>query len=227
MNQRSPYLRPSRISLLISLALGVLVLVFWDTRAVLPLQLFVVFAHEASHAVATWLTGGTVERIDLSIAEGGMCVSSGGSPVVILNAGYLGSLLVGVVLLLVAVKSRLDRLALAAVASGVVFLTLFYMQSAFGLVYGLSAGAVLLVVAWKLPDLVADMVLRVLGIVSCLYAVWDIASDVIFRSVRGSDASALAERTGIPALAWGALWLMISSVLLLWVLRSMLRESSR
>ena len=84
------------------------------------------------------------------------------------------------------------------------------MRSAFGFVYGLAAGVLLLGVARWLPDGASSLVLRLLGVTSLLYAPWDIVSDLILRAVPASDASALSRMTGIPALAWGVLWLAAS-----------------
>jgi hypothetical protein len=55
---------------------------------------------------------------------------------------------------------------------------------------------------------------------SCLYAVWDVASDVLLRSHPDSDASALAALTGVPAVLWGAAWVLAS----LWVMLAVLRR---
>ena len=90
------------------------------------------------------------------------------------------------------------------------------MRSAFGFAYGLAAGALLLGVARWLPEGASSFVLRLLGVTSLLYAPWDVTSDLILRSVPASDASALARATGIPALAWGLLWLAASVLVAAW-----------
>lgn len=46
---------------------------------------------------------------------------------------------------------------------------------------------------------------------NCLYSVWDICDDLIFRKVNESDASAFARLVGCcPAQVWGVIWLLIS-----------------
>jgi hypothetical protein len=67
-------------------------------------------------------------------------------------------------------------------------------------------GLVLLAVAAHLSAGISVLLLRLLGVASCLYAIWDIVSDVILRSPHQSDANALARMTGIPGIVWGALW---------------------
>jgi hypothetical protein len=49
--------------------------------------------------------------------------------------------------------------------------------------------------------------------------VWDVASDVLLRHSGQSDAAALARLTGLPAVAWGVLWVAFSVVVLASVLR--------
>lgn len=49
------------------------------------------------------------------------------------------------------------------------------------------------------------------GVMNCLYSVWDICDDLIFRKVNESDASAFARLVGCcPPQIWGVIWLLIS-----------------
>ena len=201
--------------LLVPLLLAVVVYAFWSTVFVWPLRLFVVLLHEASHGLAAVLTGGRILAIELSPREGGLCTTAGGWRFVISSAGYLGSALFGAFLLVLGVRGspRAHRALTAVLGAALVLLSLVYVRSAFGFGYGLAAGVLLLGVARGLPDGASSFVLRLLGVTSLLYAPWDIVSDLILRSVPASDASALARMTGIPALAWGVLWLALSLVI--------------
>ena len=109
------------------------------------------------------------------------------------------------------------------VGAFVLLVTLFYVRSPFGFVYGLLAGAVLLWAAAKLPRGIVDDLLQTIGVVSCLYAVWDVGSDVLSRDVPGSDASALGLLTGIPAVLWGLAWIALSLVVVFVALRLVAR----
>ena len=86
--------------LLLPLGIAVAALLLWDTFVVYPFRLFVVFLHEISHGIAAVLTGGSIVRIGLSFDEGGVCLTRGGWRLLILNSGYLGSLLWGALFLL-------------------------------------------------------------------------------------------------------------------------------
>jgi hypothetical protein len=184
--------------------------VFWDSPLLLPLKLFVVLLHETSHGLAAVLTGGSIVSIHLSADQGGLCVTRGGSRFLTLNAGYLGSLGFGALFVLVAARSRRDRALLALLGVALVALTLAFVRSLFGFSYGVLAGLALLAAARWLEEPACDAILKTLGAVSCLYAVWDIASDVLLRSAAGSDASALARLTGVPAVVWGVVWVAVA-----------------
>jgi hypothetical protein len=211
---------------LVPIAAALASYVLWQSILLLPLKLFTVFLHEACHGLAAVASGGSIVRIELSPDQGGVCYTRGGSRFLVASAGYLGSLGFGLLFLWLAARSRFDRPVVAALGVGTLALTLGYVRTPFGFVYGLAAGVALLAVAaWLSPD-VSDVVLRVLGTVSALYAIWDIASDVLLRSVPGSDAHALAELTGIPALLWGVAWAGVSVLLLAAVFRSSLKNGS-
>jgi hypothetical protein len=178
----------------------------WDTSILYPLKIFVVFLHELSHGIAAVVTGGSIESIEISPNQGGVCTTRGGSQFVISTAGYLGSLLWGVGLLLVVGTKRILQLV-TLVVLGVLVMTvsLLYMRAGFGLTFGLLFGLALVAVAKYLPGEAQTMTLTVLGLTSCLYAIWDIKSDVLDRPGIRSDASILADLTGIPTVLWGLL----------------------
>ena len=95
---------PRRLWLPLLLGLGAVLL--WNTFVAYPFRVFVVFLHEISHGLAAVLTGGALESIGLSVNEGGVAVTRGGSRFLILTAGYLGSLLFGALFLLLGGRRR-------------------------------------------------------------------------------------------------------------------------
>jgi hypothetical protein len=198
----------------------------WDTALIYPLKLFVVLLHEVSHAVAALATGGTVERILLNAQQGGATYTRGGSPFLTLSAGYLGSLLWGVLFVLLAFNRWLKpRWIIGGVGGSVLLLTLFLVRGFFGFGFGVLFGGALLASAKYLSQGLNRALLLGLGLTSTLYAILDIKSDVLDRPHLRSDAAMLAEMTGIPTAVWGFLWiglgLLVSAWLLLWVARRM------
>ena len=204
------------------LVLTVLLLTwFWDNPLLLPLKLLVVFFHEMGHAIAVLLTGGGVVDLAVGLDQGGHTLSRGGNRFLILNAGYLGSLLSGVVLLLVKTPRGAKRtcIVLALTLFGTAALWVRPVLS-FAALFCAATGACFLWLS-KRSDL-ALSVLRILGVFSVLYALGDIRDDV-FRAPGGvvTDATMLAEHTGLPSVLWGLLWTG-AGLLVLWRLRRVL-----
>jgi hypothetical protein len=210
-----------RRRLWLPLLLGLGATVLWNTFVAYPFRVFVVFLHEISHGLTAILTGGELVSIGLSPNEGGVAVTRGGSRFLILTAGYLGSLLFGALFLLLGGRRRWAPGVIGLIGIFTLVVTVVYVRSWFGLLYGLLAAAVFILFASKLKPEASEILLAAIGIMSCLYAVWDIASDVLLRSVPSSDASALANLTGVPAIVWGVLWTVTSFGVIVAVLRKL------
>lgn len=196
---------------------GLMVLLWlgWSTWFVFPLKILVVFFHELSHALAALLTGGSVLSIELVAQQGGLAITAGGSRFLILSAGYLGSVVWGGLLLVLAARSRADRAAVAGLGALLLGTALLWVRPvlSFGFAFSVVVGGALLAVAAWLSAGVNDFLLRAVGLTSLLYAVFDIQSDILARPhLRESDAAQLAVLTGIPTLAWGLAWMLLALV---------------
>ncbi|MEQ6247797.1 M50 family metallopeptidase [Sulfitobacter sp. HNIBRBA3233] len=207
-------------------AILAVIFALWQTPAVLPVKVLIVFLHELSHAIAAWLTGGSVLEISVNPAEGGFTVTRGGNAVAILTAGYLGSLLIGVGLLVVALRSDADRLVLGIFGAVTLFVTLFYVREPFAALFCGASGLVLLAIAVFAGHRSSDLVLRIIGLSSVIYVPYDIFDDTIARSALPSDARVLSETFGGPTVVWGGLWLALSLAVIAWSLRHALAVPS-
>jgi len=185
----------------------------WNTPVIYPLKIFVVMLHEISHGIASLATGGTIERIVLDPYQGGACYCGGGNAFITLSAGYLGSLLWGVVLLAATGVRRVPNQALAFLVGALVFLlTALYVRTGLCLAFSLPLAAVLMIAGRKLGAGISRVLLTALGLTSCLYAILDIKSDVIDRPELESDAAMLAELTGVPTMTWGVIWIAVAVI---------------
>ncbi len=129
-----------RLALPLVVALAALAL--WNTFVVYPFRVFVVFLHEISHGIAALLTGGRILAIGLTFDEGGVCVTDGGNRFLILNAGYLGSLFWGVLLLRLGARRGRASGLVSLMGAFTLVVTVIYVRTIFGIVYGLATGTV-------------------------------------------------------------------------------------
>jgi hypothetical protein len=183
---------------------------FWTSPWLAPLKILVVLFHELSHALMTVFTGGTVVSLELNSNQGGMVLSRGGNRFLILSAGYLGSLLFGCVLFLLARGSNRDCWWTGLLAMLLLVTAIWFARNTFALVFSIGAAAVLGATARWGGVWVNDLVLKIVGMASMLYAPADIISDTLLRSHLRSDARMLAEEFGGFTQFWGVLWLLIS-----------------
>ncbi len=194
------------------IAITFVLFLLWNTPLAIPLKILVVFLHELAHAIATVMTGGSVVDLSVSPQQGGYVISRGGNRFLTLSAGYLGSLLIGITLLVIALRTEADRLVLALFGCLMLLVTLLYVRDWFALFFCAATGFGMLAIARYLSRPVNDMVLRVIGLSSILYVPYDIFDDTIRRSGARSDAYMLAEEFGGPTVFWGGLWLVLSLV---------------
>ena len=199
---------------LIFIAIGFL----WNTLFVYPLKIFVVFMHEVSHGLAAIATGGRIVEIQINPQQGGHALTQGGSRFWTLTAGYLGSLLWGGLILLLAARTHYDKVISVLIGFGMVAISIGFGESTFTYLFGIGFGVALVAIGFYLPEAVNDWILRIIGVTSCLYAILDIKSDVLDRANLRSDARMLSEVTGIATEIWGVLWIFIAIGLTAWFL---------
>ncbi len=209
-----------------TLLIAAAVFALWNTPVMIPLKILIVFFHELSHGLAAVLTGGSIESISISPRQGGLTLTRGGWGFLITSAGYLGSLLIGVLLYLSALRTRADRLIMGALGATLLLVAALYMREWFALGFTIAAGAAMLASARFLPENINDTALRVLGLVSMGYVPFDILSDTIIRSNLRSDAYNLSTQTGLPTMLWGGIWLLASLFVVWKVMRTSLRHAS-
>jgi len=173
--------------------LTALVFALWQTPVMVPLKILIVLLHELSHGLAAILTGGSVEQISVSPRQGGFAVTRGGIRFFVITAGYVGSLLLGVGLMLAALKSRFDREVMMGLGLVLLAVAALYARDMFAISFTSGMGLVMLAVGYFLPHQINDLALRVIGLTSMIYVPYDIFDDTIRRSGLRSDARILAE----------------------------------
>lgn len=224
-------LKPNQKQLLILLFLLIGAIVLWDTPIIYPIKLFVVMLHEMSHGVMAEVFGGDIIKIQIDYRIGGYCQytvpDSFIGRLMIASAGYLGSLLWGVVILVAAIRTDEDRKISLIIGLVLLVLSWFVIKTGetFGIVMTLGFALFMLISFKFLSNTFHDYFLKFIGMVSCLYVVIDIKSDLIDRTGVGSDADAIAEMTGISSLMIGISWFLIALVVVYYTLKYAYRAS--
>ena len=186
--------------------------IFWDTIVIYPIKLFVVILHEFSHGLAAILTGGSIVKIEVDPLIGGVCYTRGGSLFIVASAGYLGSILWGGLILILASRTRHDKIVGMVIGGLLVLLSMLYIRNLFGFLFTTGFGVALAAISYFAKDHIVDILLKFLGMTSCLYVIIDIKEDLIQRTNVGSDADAIAQLLGSQALSMpiGIFWILLA-----------------
>ena len=160
-------------------------------------------------------------EIGLSFQEGGHCLTAGGWRFLILNGGYLGSLITGLVVLGLSRRQGVARGLTVTLGLLVLAVTFYWLRPliSFGFLYGLVVGVALVGMGVWAPAWLNWGFLRLVGLFSVFYALVDVRDDILSGAVDGAtDATMLADLTGVPAVVWGVMWVALGG-LLLWGFR--------
>jgi len=177
-----------------------------------PLMLLVTLLHECGHALAAVLTGGKAKLIKVSTDGSGVTATYGGSPFVIYNAGYLGSLLLGFLIFCLP-YTGIGEYAFMILGILVIVIVVFWVRDIFTLLFALILAAGLIISNQFVPVFVCSFVSKFFGVCCVLYSFLDMnryISNINKVSFLETDAQKLAQLTKIPAFFWGFAWRLIS-----------------
>ncbi|RDA92166.1 hypothetical protein CP533_5588 [Ophiocordyceps camponoti-saundersi (nom. inval.)] len=192
--------------------------VLWNVpylRMVLwPFKMLVIAFHEFGHAITAILTGGKVDSITLDPREGGVTQLRGGIGFITLPAGYLGSSIIGALLIFCGFNIVASKVA--SIVLGLCFLlTLWWGKRDWLTIVTVLLAVGLLVGCWFINHAEPlRFVVLFIGVMSSLYSVWDICDDLILRKINSSDASVFAKRYGGSSTCWGFIWAFISVLIM-------------
>lgn len=215
--------------------------------AVYPLQLFATFIHEGGHVLATMITGNSVQSLTVSPdTSGAVWSQSSGwfSQLFISSAGYLGTTAFGAGLLVwkrFGLSSRIALYGCGAIIAGltVIFgifapaLNLFSTVTFGGLAFTVLSGAFLAAVLVSIAHYAnlkwVNFALAFIAVQVLLNAVFSLVDLFFITTLTSghSDAANMATATGIPALVWVLIWMVLSVVIISVGLRMYAVASSR
>jgi len=202
-----------RNTLIVAGVYVVAIFILWHlpylNKIIYPFKLLTVGFHEMSHAIVGVLTCARIHSIELDPDEGGATSMSGGIPWLTLPAGYLGSSLIGACLIACGFNTNASKIASLVMAVFFLF-TLWWARKnmlSWLLILGMSG---LTVMFWFVAGGIAlRYFVLFIGVMSCMYVLWDIVDDTLARKVNTSDASEFARICGCcPSRVWGFIWLV-------------------
>ncbi len=196
-----------------------------------PLNELAVSIHELSHALMCLVTGGQVNGLTIvpdNSGHGGLTYCQGGNELLITPAGYLGTAIFGSVLVFLSQFPKLARIILFILGTGIGLTSLAFtgmhlfgeagfLSNLASLVWSLALGVLCVFAALKLKPAAAHLLLLFIAINIAFDSISSIAT-LVEASFTGlgnnlsnySDASAMASMTGIPAIMWSLLWIIVS-----------------
>ncbi len=184
--------KPLKFAIFLSLILSLVA--FWDHQITSYLKEFVVLIHEICHASAALFTGGMVKGIALHGNEGGETIaipaSFRGSFILVVSAGYIGSSLVGGLLLKSGFSGHNARQTL--ILFGLLLISVSVLYSKLGeLAYftGIFWGVGILVIG-MLGESISILTLVFLGTSISLYSIYDLSD--FAEKLPETDAGILA-----------------------------------
>lgn len=231
--------RPQAMTLLIAATISV-VLWFIPFAEVLtyPFRIFVTFIHEGGHAIAALFTGNSVASLSVAMnASGETYTTQGGlfSQFFISSAGYIGSMAFGALLLVLIRRAVAARIVLLGSAAVIFALTMIYgfikplfswgawSGIPFTLLAGLLLTAGLVLIARFATAKVATFFVSFLAVQCVLNALLDLKTVFFlatpFAPTVPTDAMNMANATGIPAIFWSALWIVLALGILWFAMR--------
>ncbi len=202
-----------------------------------PFRIFVTFIHEGGHAIAALLTGNTVQSLSVALNGSGEVYSTTGglfSQMFVSSAGYLGAMAFGTMLLMLIRRTVAARFVLVGSAALILILTVAYgffsplmhgsLPSLFTLVAGVALPAGLIAAARFATPRVATFLVSFLAVQCVLNALFDL-KNVLFMSSpfalgTHTDATNMAQATGIPQIFWALIWVGLAFAILSLALRA-------
>mmetsp|Transcript_7674 Transcript_7674/g.10046 ORF Transcript_7674/g.10046 Transcript_7674/m.10046 type:complete len:274 (+) Transcript_7674:364-1185(+) len=208
---------PQQAFLYLYLIYFVFVLCTGDMFFSKPMRLLATSVHELSHAIMCWITCGRVHKLEVYSNEGGVTHYTGGCRCLIASAGYLGEAAWGMILVILS-GGKVSS-TIAAVSLIVILLVgLCYSPNRVMVILNIAYAVVLgafLAVEWFVFSPILSYVTLLFGVYLGTFAITDIFSHLILRSVPGSDAYTLYEESGrcCPPKCVGVWWMLLAIVM--------------
>lgn len=180
-----------------------------------PLIYFNTHIHELCHALMGMATGGSVLRIVVESNGNGHALIGGGNLILTASAGYVGSAIVGAIMIAGANGGKGARAMLLAAAGFLaISMLLFVRGDVVGVISGIVWVAGLALAGLKLPVDWRMFAAQFVGVQLCLTSAHAFLAllQLSISSEAMTDAEALERVTGMPGVLWAVGWFAVSAV---------------
>ncbi len=208
---------------LISMFLSILPLIHY---VLLPFDFFTTFVHEGCHAIASLLMGEEVKRIVINPDTSGYMEHAGAAGTFarafIASAGYVGSAMVGGLLIVLSAKQNSAKSVLIGLGVILILAMVFYVRDIFTLILCGFMIAAFFLIALKTGPVFNYFFVTFLAVQTALNSIGDVLTLVKLSmgapkssySLGKSDADVMAELFWLPAIVWSVLWVAFSLFIL-------------
>jgi len=198
-----------------------------------PFTILATWFHEMGHGLMALLLGGQFQKLEIfnngsGVATYGIQRSLGPiGPAIVAAAGPMGPPIAGAALILASRSFRAASLSLKILGSFLLFSTLIWVRSWFGLVAIPLLGLIILGIALKAPRWAQGFVIQFLGVQACISTYHQL--DYLFSYSAGSlglsDTAQMQRYLLLPYWFWGGLMAIASLVILVQSLRIAYRSN--
>lgn len=214
----------SKIKVLAAFLISAVVyMFFWENILLTPLRIFLTAIHESFHGIVTVLTGGNIYKMSLNHFSG-VLTSAGGIYPLISISGYLGSALLGSLL----ISSNHKSLYLILISIIVFFISLIYIDSYFSYEFVFLNVMIFILFVFIYKALYLREIALFLGTLLAFESIQDIKM-YLFIAPGKTDSGLLAHYIGLDILTLPISIFMFIVSLLIWYkigLKRILNEKS-
>jgi len=181
-----------------------------------PFKLFSTFVHESCHGLASIFTGGSWHKFLIGSDGSGLAYTSGGLRMFIIPAGYIGTALIGGILLLLSSKPGRANAILIVIAIIISAITIIFARNTAAIILGIGFALVIILIAIKTKGFFPAFFLNFLAVSLSLNALLDVR--VLFlhttANMGRNDAVAMNnEVLRIGSVTWAIVYIAISVII--------------
>ena len=196
-----------------------------------PFKMFVTYIHEASHGLMAIITGGTLNRFEMSLDASGLAYTTGGIRLLIVSAGYLGSAFWGSLLFIAAYKKSYEKIVLGSLSAFLLLFTVLFARNITSFITGLILAASIYLIKKIKYNSFISVFLAFLAIQTCFNSLNDIFSLLFLSNLNiVTDAHIISrELTGglMPPIVFAVIWGLISLTFFVFAFKVCFKKEKR